>query len=393
MVGDPAVFQFDPVKLFILQATTACNLNCRYCYIPAQTRAVQQLMPVDVLHKALDRLIEYGRLDPHLNFLWHAGEPLTAPLAFYEQALTLIEDRLSGHPCTSHVSPQHSLQTNATLITPAHCDFFKRFNVQVGVSLDGPAILHNANRTDRQGDGSFAAVMRGVALLKAYEVPFGVTTVITPALLEHADALFEFYEAHQLTHLAFNVERSSVQRRSSLAIQDIRTRYRSFLARFWQRVKQSPEPFVIRDLLHLMYHLYPASQDGPDRAQFFYDRTSPFNGITVDQRGDTSFFTYDLYHIEPTPGEHPFVFGNVFDRAFQDMMAQPRAHAVWREILTGKRACEQQCPYYFCCGGNAPGYKYEEHGTFEATETLYCQLSYQVPTDLLLEDLERALPR
>ena len=48
----------------------------------------------------------------------------------------------------------HSFQTNATLITDEWCDLFERWQVSIGVSVDGPRELHDAQRVTRKGQGT-----------------------------------------------------------------------------------------------------------------------------------------------------------------------------------------------------------------------------------------------
>jgi radical SAM protein with 4Fe4S-binding SPASM domain len=51
----------------------------------------------------------------------------------------------------------------------------------------------------------------------------------------------------------------------------------------------------------------------------------------------------------------------------------------------------ESCAYYGYCGGGAPANKYYENGSFNSTETLYCRYSVQMPLDIVLSDIERAL--
>jgi uncharacterized protein len=47
--------------------------------------------------KAIARFVRGAQIrDPQLSVVWHAGEPLTIPIAFYETALTYITMRRSA---------------------------------------------------------------------------------------------------------------------------------------------------------------------------------------------------------------------------------------------------------------------------------------------------------
>jgi uncharacterized protein len=81
----------------------------------------------------------------------------------------------------------HSVQTNGMLIDEAWCDFFRDYNIRVGVSIDGPQWLQNAHRVDRRGRGTFARAMAGVEHLRAAGVPFSIITVLTNNRVDRPD--------------------------------------------------------------------------------------------------------------------------------------------------------------------------------------------------------------
>jgi sulfatase maturation enzyme AslB (radical SAM superfamily) len=61
------------------------------------------------------------------------------------------------------------------------------------------------------------------------------------------------------------------------------------------------------------------------------------------------------------------------------------------DIQTGIKRCAGSCPYYGYCGAGAPANKYYENGSFASTQTLYCRYAVQMPLDIILNDMERAL--
>lgn len=59
--------------------------------------------------------------------------------------------------------------------------------------------------------------------------------------------------------------------------------------------------------------------------------------------------------------------------------------------MTGVEKCRAECAYFGACAGGAPANKYFENGSFATTETRYCRYAIQVPTQLVLQDLEEAM--
>ena len=71
-------------RLFVVQASPFCNLDCDYCYLP--DRGNKGRMSEATLTKAFERLFESGLLEHQVTVVWHAGEPLAVPVAWYDRA-------------------------------------------------------------------------------------------------------------------------------------------------------------------------------------------------------------------------------------------------------------------------------------------------------------------
>ena len=128
-------------QLVVIQPTSLCNINCRYCYLPY--RSVNKHISMGTLSQIFKRLFSSPFVADKLTIVWHAGEPLLLPPSFYEEAFHLTQQYNTQGVCVTH-----SFQTNGTRITQQWCDFFKKHNVQLGVSIDGPKSIHDANRVD-----------------------------------------------------------------------------------------------------------------------------------------------------------------------------------------------------------------------------------------------------
>jgi uncharacterized protein len=154
--------------VLIIKVVSTCNLACRYC--DADTYSNRR-MSLDTVSQIIKKALDYA---DRVEFIWHGGEPLLMGIQFYEKVVELQKRyRREGQTI------MNSLQTNGTLISQEWVDFFKANDFHVGVSLDGPPEVHNANRIFRNGQGSFEQVMRGIRLLKENGVEFGVLAVIT----------------------------------------------------------------------------------------------------------------------------------------------------------------------------------------------------------------------
>ena len=232
---------YGPVRLLVVQPTPYCNLDCDYCYLPE--RGDRSRLSFEVLEVALERVLDSPYFGGEFTLLWHAGEPLMVPIAFYDEATERIHRLLERRGLPPGTIVQ-SLQTNATVINAAWCDCFTRNGIHVGVSMDGPAFLHDAHRVTRTGLPTHAAVMRGIDWLVRRGVPFQVICVLTADALDHADAIADFFLQHGITEVGFNMEETEgANSRSSLDAggagqMALEQRYRAFMARLWQRSRE-----------------------------------------------------------------------------------------------------------------------------------------------------------
>ena len=160
----------------------ACNLGCAYCYYLGKDRLLygDAGSPGRISDELLERFIrEYVSANqslPEISFAWQGGEPTMLGVEFFRKAVEL-EKR--------HVPPgvriANSIQTNGTLLDDELARFFHDNEFLVGVSLDGPRELHDANRRDKSGGPTFDRVMAGVELLRKHRVQFNALVVVSKA--------------------------------------------------------------------------------------------------------------------------------------------------------------------------------------------------------------------
>src|SRR5882724_2053442 len=134
----------DDETLIVVQPSSYCNLDCRYCYVP--NRQEVGCMSEHLLEEIIKKILRSRCVKNNVRFLWHAGEPLSLGIAFYERALSL-QERYNGQSRGIH----NCIQTNGLLITDQWIEFLHRNRFSIGISVDGPDFLHDSMRVSRQG--------------------------------------------------------------------------------------------------------------------------------------------------------------------------------------------------------------------------------------------------
>ena len=366
------------IDLVVIQASPFCNIDCRYCYLPG--RDSRRVIAEPTLARIYERLFASSYLGEKVENLWHAGEPLTVPIPFYEKALA-IQERFNRN----RVRVEQVFQTNGTLITQEWCDFFKAHKARVGVSIDGPQHLHDAHRVTRSGRGTFEQAMRGVTLLRNNGIPVHNLAVLTSDSLDRADEIWEFFIGQGMASLGFNVEDvEGVHTQSTVCHSSDVARYQAFFRRLSELRKASGQKIRIRELDNMEKRI----RFGSDELRTKVNR--PLSTLSFDCEGNISTFSPELLGDEQSK-YGSLTFGNVFTCGIDEILTSEKFRLVDGDIQGGVEKCRASCPYFSVCGGGVPAIKLAENGTFDSTETMSCRLSIQALCDVVLEGVEQEL--
>jgi uncharacterized protein len=370
--------------LLVLQATPFCNIDCAYCYLPDRQNKAR--MSMATLQAAVQGLVDDDLLAEELTVVWHAGEPLVLPPTYYEEAFAVIAAALPpALPVT------HAMQTNATLVDDDWCAFFQRHHVAVGVSVDGPAPLHDLHRRTRRGAGTHATVQRGIDCLKRHGIGFHAIAVVTAATLADPDGFYRWFEGQGITELGCNFdEAEGVHQQSSLAGQE--AAHAAFVQRLLQLSLRGT--VVVRELAQAWRALTAPLPHWQWRHHAWPRNTQvmPLALLSVAHNGDFSTFSPELLG-QPSAVYGNFVLGNVMRSGYKQALQGDIFQQLWAGVSAGVAACERHCAYFNFCGGGAPANKLYELQNLAATETLHCRSMVQRPFDAVLRqaELERGL--
>lgn len=307
---------------------------------------------------------------------------MIAGLPFYEEALLFIESYKSSDQIV-----EHSIQTNATLLTDEWCKFLKEKQFHVGVSLDGPEFLHDEQRVDWNNRGSFHRVIAGINKLRKHEIEFGVLAVLSAASLTHPDEIYDFFKNIGAASVGFNVEEAEhMHTTNSLAqrdcFQDTRDVYYRFFARLIDRVRNDPQPLKIREIERLLKTALRVKND----RSYAYEplEAAPFRMITILRNGDVSAFSPEFAGDSATL-YNDFNIGNICQEELEDIASKLATSLLNSHTQESRRLCQSKCKYYPMCGGTYFSNKWAENRALLTQETLACRLHSQAVIDAFLD--------
>lgn len=349
----------------ILQSTSLCNLNCSYCYLPEDMRSQNQVMSFDLVDLIFKKIFESKYTQTDFSIEFHLGEPLTLPISYYQQLMSIVDKHN-----TKGLKTRYVIQTNATLVTEEWAKFLKDNNFSVGVSIDGPERFHNANRQTWGNQGSHQAALKGLDILRQHDVPLHLICVVSEEGLDYPEEYFQFFLDQQFKAVGVNAEyKVGANLEDSYETDQTVARYQQFLERFADLYFQHGAPFEWRELMRLglvgrFGFMHPSGQS---------NLTLPYLFYSITASGDFTFFSGELLTTKDKDGQS-FALGNIRDVNLDEAIALPKFKLLYTQIEAGVEKCRQQCEYFEICGGGSPPEKYAEHQRFDVTETQSCKL-------------------
>ncbi|MBP2656092.1 MAG: aslB [Firmicutes bacterium] len=176
-----------------------CNLNCGYCFYTEKSvlyRTQNFRMADEVLETYIRKYIAASKA-PEVSFVWQGGEPTLLGVDFFRKAISL-QRRYAGDKRIVN-----SLQTNGTLLDDEWCGFLKDNDFLVGISLDGPADIHDRYRLSQARTETFTTVLKGFRLLKEYDIPFNVLCCVTKESAYQAKEIYQFFKYEGIKFIQF----------------------------------------------------------------------------------------------------------------------------------------------------------------------------------------------
>ena len=316
----------------ILKGTNGCNLNCSYCSLGEkahhETASTQ----------TLKRILEYAcnicrqRKDSQLEIILHGGEPTLISADSYDTALKY------AHESFPDVQIDLSMQTNAFYISEEYLSFLRHYDVNVGVSIDGSAEIHDQERKSRSGSGSFQAVTENIERMQSVGLRVSGLMVLTSIGVSAPLNYLDYYASRHI-NLKINplLNYGEACKNPHLALK--KGDYASYLIRVYEYIITHQINVTISPIDKILQSVL--LKDRIRECTFNAECNRGF--LCVDYRGD-------IYPCGKFSDVHAFKLGNVFSQD-ADVVSSSQF-----QILTERRSCGLPmkccaCKYSSICHG------------------------------------------
>ena len=176
-------------SLLVKPSSADCNIRCEYCFYLEKSALYPGRHRHQMTTEVLERMIaSYMETDqPTYSFGWQGGEPTLMGRGFF-QKITEFQEKYGRRGA----SVANGLQTNGILMTDELAEHLAKYRFLVGISVDGPAKIHDVYRRTESGRGTHAQVMRGLEILKRNDVEHNVLTLVSRANVGHGREVYRY---------------------------------------------------------------------------------------------------------------------------------------------------------------------------------------------------------
>ena len=350
----------DDFQVFVKPIGASCNLACNYCYYLNKS----DLHDESVIGRMSDKLLEIyiiqhiqASSEQSIFFSWHGGEPTLAGLDYFRRITELQKKHLPENRFALN-----GIQTNGTLLNDEWCQFLKKENFIVGISIDGPERFHSANRFRRDGKSCFNEVIRGFRILKAYEIPCEILCVVNAQNVGFPIEVYHFFKSLNAEFLTFIplVERLSLKSKQVSERTVPAKAFGEFLCAIFDEWKTE-------DIGSVKIQIFEEAL----RTSFGLDHSlcifKPVCGRVpvIERSGD--FYSCD-HSVNP---EH--FMGNIQEKTLSELLESPNQKAFGRAKLNSLPEYCLKCEVLTMCNGACPKDRFIETPDGESGLNYLCE--------------------
>ena len=332
-------------QVFVKPAGAVCNLDCQYCYY----RDKRSLYPDTGVFRMTESLLEEyivqhirAASGPEIDFSWHGGEPTTLGVAFFRKA---VELERKHRPAGWRI--RNGIQTNGVLLDEEWGRFLAAEDFSVGLSLDGPAELHDAYRVTRGGQPTHRQAMRGYDILRKHNIRTDLVCVVHNLNVRHPLTVYRFFREIGCRYLGFLpvVERAPEDPGGVNPHTPSAEAYGAFLCKIF-------DEWAERDAGRIAVQTFEEASRpalGLEHSLCVFRETCGQIPV-IEHNGD--FFPCDHY----VDREHRW--GNIRETPLGDLLESPAQRAFGEAKRDTLPRCCRECEVLAMCNGGCPKYRF-----------------------------------
>lgn len=363
----PALVAKPRITQYIFQLTQGCNLRCRHCFNEFYGERETKCMDIETAKEIIDLTTDYAEKEGITEFSWvfHGGES-----SLCMETLEFACRYLTEQP----VNYRLSIQTNGVLMHRL-LPLVKKYGLGISLSVDGLAEHHNAIRVYPSGEGSFAAVLRGMEMLRSHGVSFHPLVTVSKFNAREIDRVLRFISGY-----TGSISSIYIFNRPELAPsqRDVEV-YAEKCLRFLTGSYLHGRVLHYRELSVALLHLFSQRRYACSRSPC----AACTGVVTVDPGGN-------VYPCDCMIAEE-WKMGNLLESGLQKLLSSKPAKLIRKRDYRKIEGC-RECLYGAVCMGDCPSHAWAERGDINTTSSK-CAYNRTFLTELLAWLVDKRIPQ
>lgn len=339
----------SPFRQYVVKVASRCDLSCDHCYVyeaaDASWRDKPRFITDVTMLRIAGRIAEHAAAHrlPAVQVVLHGGEPLLAGTERLRFAMETLRTEIESVGAAVDLR----IHTNGVRLDDAFCELFRKYEVKVGVSLDGDKASNDLHRRFANGASSYPHVQRALALLRGEyrDVYSGVLCTID--IRNDPAAVYEAVKAADPPRADFLLPHAT-HSVPPLRLDQDRTEYADWLLKIYDLWVRDGRPFGIRtfDSVRAALRGLPSGTESLG--------LEPVDLVVVEADGTLE----QVDSLKVTHDGAPETGFDVFANSFDEAAAHPGFVARQGGLADLCETC-RACPVVGVCGGGLRTHRYK----------------------------------
>ena len=316
----------------IVKGTNGCNLDCSYCSLGEK----KSFKFIDA--KSLKNLFEYSckyaikKNEKKITFIFHGGEPTLIQTQVYEEAIEFI---LQKYP---KLKIFFSMQSNGLIITDRFIEFIKKYDIHLGISIDGSEEIHDLERRTCNNKSTYKKITENIDRLLSVGIKISCLMVLTKNAIGKGYEYLSFFQKRRL-HLKINplLNYGEVYEHPELSLEP--GDYANYLIDLYKYIIQNDVEITISPSDNILKAILYNQRIG----ECSFNKDCNKNFMCIDYKGD-------IYPCGKFSDMNAFRLGNIQDTSHNKLEELIQNRLLERRTRHLPQKCVQ-CRYIKLCNG------------------------------------------
>lgn len=316
-------------SVIVVNITTGCNLRCKYCFADCGEIKAEN-MTEDVMEATIKSMLAMPQVEM-ITFEFQGGEASTN-IEGMKRFIEIAEDLKSNY----NKIVKYRVEINGTIVTDELINLFKKYDVSIGISVDGPKEMTDQARVDINGNGVFDQIDNGIKKIREAGLDIdGAVCTIGQHNVSYPKELMEYFNMMKMNFKPRPVNILGREKKSNLTTKP------GEWAKCFSEMHQLKDCV---DIENFSIHIFEENVYTPIRDYIClrYPCGAARELVTVNPNGD-------VFPCDGFKSEEKFLMGNVLNETIEEMLDKPEVQKLRARTAESIEKCSKCLFRGMCC--------------------------------------------